>query len=120
MRFLSDEGFDFRVVEALRSAGHDVEAVAVVARGAADAEVLELARQDERILLTEDRDFGQLVFASELGDLSGVLYVRCTEEERPMLPLRIVSLVDRLGRSLERSFVVWTPRRTRVRRHGQE
>lgn len=116
MRSLADEGFDSRVVESLRSAGHDVEAVAILARGATDAEVLELARRDKRILLTEDRDFGQLVFASELGNLSGVLYARCPEVERPMLPRNIVSVVDHLGRSLERCFVVWTPQRARVRR----
>jgi len=43
MRFLADESCDFAVVLALRAAGHDVLAVAEVARGAKDPEVIRLA-----------------------------------------------------------------------------
>jgi predicted nuclease of predicted toxin-antitoxin system len=117
VRFLADEGFDSRVVDALRAAGHDVMAVAVVAKGARDSDVLDLAHREARVLLTEDRDFGQLVYASGLQHSIGVLYVRCPERDRPMLPTRMVSLVDRLGPSLHESFVVWAPNRCRVRRY---
>ena len=62
MRFLADESCDFSVVKALRAAGHDVTAVAEgPLRGADDDKVIELARVDRRILLTEDKDFGQLI-----------------------------------------------------------
>ncbi len=115
MRFLADEGCDFRVVDALRRAGHDVEAVADVARGAPDRDVIERARAGERVLLTEDRDFGQLVFAARAVEGAGVLYMRCPESARPTLPDQIVRLVGRLGPNLKSSFVVWTPRRVRVR-----
>jgi predicted nuclease of predicted toxin-antitoxin system len=54
MRFLADESCDFRVVAALRSAEHEVRAVAEVARGAPDETVVELALTEQRILLTED------------------------------------------------------------------
>lgn len=120
MRFLADESCDARVAAALRDAGHDVVAVAATARGAADAEVLELARRDRRVVLTEDRDFGRLVFASEppLRD-GGVIYLRCPESVRPILPEEVVALVNRLGHQLLQSFAVWTPRRVRLRKFAE-
>ena len=66
MRFLADESCDFRVVRALRAAGHDVVAVMEVMPGASDEAVIALAVGERRIFVTEDRDFGQLAggFAS--------------------------------------------------------
>lgn len=64
VRFLADESCDFRIVRALRAAGHDVHAIVEDSPGAPDGAVLESARKVNRILLTEDRDFGQLVFAN--------------------------------------------------------
>ena len=63
MRFLADESCDFSVVRALRAAGYDVAAVTEISQRADDAAVMRLAISDNRILLTEDKDFGQLVFA---------------------------------------------------------
>ena len=60
MRFLADESCDYAVVRALRSAGHDVVAVADTNAQAPNTEVADLAASDGRILLTEDKDFGQL------------------------------------------------------------
>jgi predicted nuclease of predicted toxin-antitoxin system len=119
VRFLADESCDHRVVIALRHAGHDVAAVAEVARGASDADVIERATREGRVLLTEDRDFGQLVHAAGGDGGSGVLYVRCPELVRPRLPALISSAVERAGRRLEGSFTVWTPHRLRIRRKGE-
>ena len=63
MRSLADESCDFVVVAALRSAGHEVNTVADVNPGAEDDVVLAMARDDARVLLTEDKDFGQLAYA---------------------------------------------------------
>ena len=63
MRFLADESCDFAVVRALRTAGHKVLAVAEISPRANDSEVIRLALEQDLILLTEDKDFGQLVYA---------------------------------------------------------
>jgi hypothetical protein len=63
MRFLADESRDFAVVRALRAAGHDVVAVAELSPQAEDDTVMEQALSQARLLLTEDKDFGQLVYA---------------------------------------------------------
>jgi hypothetical protein len=50
VRFLADESCDFAVVRALRNAGHDVLAVSEISPRADDAQILNLAFQQERIL----------------------------------------------------------------------
>ena len=62
MRLLADEGVDAAVVARLRSDGHAVVYVAELLPGITDDAVLELANADERVLMTEDKDFGELVF----------------------------------------------------------
>ena len=66
MRFLADECCDFAVVRCLRAAGHDVLAVNEFRQRSVDNELLDLAVADDRILLTEDKDFGWLVFAARV------------------------------------------------------
>ncbi len=59
---MADESCDFAVVRALRSDGYDVLAVSEHTHRSEDPEVIEQAARDNRILLTEDKDFGRLVF----------------------------------------------------------
>jgi predicted nuclease of predicted toxin-antitoxin system len=72
MRFLADENVSRQVVERLRADGHDVIAVAQAGQGVSDKHVIEMANADGRILLTEDRDFGELVVRQRLG-VAGVV-----------------------------------------------
>ena len=75
MKFLADESCDFAVVRTLRDAGYEVLAVADVSPSASDDAVIALAAQENRILFTEDKDFGQLVFAEQQNS-GGVILVR--------------------------------------------
>jgi predicted nuclease of predicted toxin-antitoxin system len=81
MRFLVDESCDFAVVRALRSSGHDVAAVSDIASRAEDSEVINLAMRESRILLTEDKDFGQLVYSHGLESI-GVILLRLPSHAR--------------------------------------
>ena len=115
MRFLADESCDQRVVVALRAAGHDVQSIAETTPGSADPDVLALAVRTGRILLTEDRDFGQLVFSARTRPAMGVLYIRCPEAARARLPRWIVATILRLGPKLEGRFCTWKPGKLRLR-----
>jgi predicted nuclease of predicted toxin-antitoxin system len=112
MRFLADESCDFRVVRALRAAGHDVRVVAETMRGAEDAIVLEIATREERIFVTEDRDFGQLVYAAAK-PTAGVILLRFPVAARANLPARVVDLVAHHTDKLSGRFVVLQPGRIR-------
>jgi predicted nuclease of predicted toxin-antitoxin system len=76
MRFLANENFPAAAVSALERAGHDVVWVRMAAPGSADPEVLEWAGRDGRILLTFDKDFGELAGASALPRTCGVVLLR--------------------------------------------
>jgi predicted nuclease of predicted toxin-antitoxin system len=65
----------------LREAGHDVVAIAEIARGATDDQVLERALTEKRVLITEDRDFGELVYARGRSS-AGVILVRFPSRAR--------------------------------------
>ena len=62
MLLVADEGVDRAIVERLRSDGHEVLYVAEMAPGILDTAVLEMARQRDGVLVTADKDFGELVF----------------------------------------------------------
>ncbi len=62
MRILTDENISPVIVAALEAAGHDVVAVATMMPGASDEAVIARAASDGRVLVTEDKDFGELAF----------------------------------------------------------
>lgn len=61
--FLADESCDFLIVRKLRSADYDVLSVAESFPSVTDKQILQHAVKEKRILLTEDKDFGEWVFA---------------------------------------------------------
>ena len=114
MRFLADESCDYAVIPALRSAGHDVVAIADAYAQAPDIEVAALAVSDGRVLLTEDKDFGQLVFAYGEPSL-GVVLLRYSAKVRGAMSGDVVELAAEHGHRLAGSFVVVTPAQIRFR-----
>lgn len=62
MKFLADECVDAPIMVRLRDDGHEVTYVAEMAQGVTDQEVLDLANAGVMLLMTEDKDFGELVF----------------------------------------------------------
>jgi predicted nuclease of predicted toxin-antitoxin system len=76
MRILADENFPADAVEALRERGHDVAWVRLDAPGSSDAEVLARAQVEDRVLITFDKDFGELAFGSGLPASSGIVLFR--------------------------------------------
>jgi predicted nuclease of predicted toxin-antitoxin system len=108
LRFLADESCDHAVVRALRQESHDVLAISEFASQSSDDDVLAMALREERILLTEDKDFAQLVFARRLKS-PGVILIRFPANARLSLPRAILQLVRNVGRELSRTFVVVQP-----------
>lgn len=76
MRFLANENIASATVDALRARGGEVVWVKQQMRGASDEEVLECARREERVLLTFDKDFGELAFRKGLPATCGIVLFR--------------------------------------------
>ena len=78
MRILANENFPKDAVDYLREIGHDVAWVRANAPGSSDREVLSRAQSEDRILLTFDKDFGELAFRSSLPATCGIILLRFT------------------------------------------
>ncbi|HEY4688822.1 MAG TPA: DUF5615 family PIN-like protein [Anaerolineae bacterium] len=76
MRILANENFPGDAVSALRQRGHDVAWVRTDAPGSKDREVLARAQSEDRVLVTFDKDFGELAFRSRLSAQSGIVLFR--------------------------------------------
>jgi predicted nuclease of predicted toxin-antitoxin system len=113
MQILADESCARPVIQALRLAGHDVVSIAEVAPGTSDEAVLARAVTEKRILITEDRDFGELIYAQ--GNPSpGVILIRFQGPSSTAKMAAIVETVAILGTRLLGAFVVVEPGRLRV------
>ena len=115
MRFLADESCDFVVVRALRTAGHDVLAVSEFQQRSVDRELIALAHDERRILLTEDKDFGWLVFVGR-AQSPGVILVRFPSNARGTLGSAVTRLVEERGAELLGTFAVLLPSAVRISR----
>jgi len=75
MKLVADESVDFAVVENLRNEGHEVTYIAELSPSISDDEVLRIALEREAVLITADKDFGELIF--RLGRAhQGVILIR--------------------------------------------
>jgi predicted nuclease of predicted toxin-antitoxin system len=77
-RLLADQDVPGAVVAALRQQGHDVVWIAGDAPGSLDPEVLARAQRENRVLVTFDKDFGELAFRRGLAASAGVVLLRIT------------------------------------------
>ena len=113
MELLADESCAGSVIRALREAGHDLVAIAEVAKGASDESVMERALAEGRILITEDRDFGELVYAAGRST-AGVVFVKFHSSARRAKPAAVLEAVVKLGERLRGGFAVVEPGRVRL------
>lgn len=79
MKFVTDENLGIQIPEYLRGLGFDVISVIAIALGEPDPEILKIANQENRILITLDKDFGELVFKYKLIH-AGVILFRLKDE----------------------------------------
>jgi predicted nuclease of predicted toxin-antitoxin system len=118
MRFLADENFPAAAVAALRLAGNDVVWIRNAAPGCSDHQVLEWAMRDDRILLTFDKDFGELARATALPATGGVILLRVPVPPSNQVGQQIANAI--VARSnWAGHFSVVEPGRIRMRRLGK-
>ena len=115
MRFLADENFPHAAVVALRDRGHDVSEVAESAPGTPDARVLDVAAAQSRLLLTFDKDFGELARTRATPGLAGIILFRIPLPAPDQVGDRLASLIDARA-DWRGHFAIVEPGRVRMRR----
>ena len=89
MKFLANENVPIASVILLRQYGFDVIHVAEEAPSTKDAVIMRLAQEQNRIIITFDRDYGELIFKHHLPAPAGVVYLRF-DPDYPAEPGEIV------------------------------
>jgi predicted nuclease of predicted toxin-antitoxin system len=115
MLWLADECISAKLVASLRAAGHDVVYAVETRRSFNDRDLLKEAMQDKRFLLTEDKDFGELVFGPAALTTTGIVLMRIADEHSHLAWPRLEAAIHRFGESLFGRFLVIEETRFRIR-----
>ena len=115
MKFLADEDFPAQSVRLLRQAGYDVLSIAEVSPGVSDEKVLQQARDEDRVLLTFDRDYGELLYRLKVPPPRGVVYFRPAPKTPQQPAQQLIQLLRQGNIQLEGYFTVIEVDRIRQR-----
>ena len=121
MKFLFDQSADFRLIPYLRELGHDVTAISRnYPPGLADEDVLTIAREEARVLIVADRDFGELIFQHRLAH-AGVIFFRLPGATLQAKIAHLNTVLEEHTDELARgAFLVVTPGRIRLAGHSSD
>jgi predicted nuclease of predicted toxin-antitoxin system len=113
LRFLLDVHISTRIAQALSNAGHDVTRAAMLDPTAADSELLALAVAEQRVIVTQDSDYSELIFAKGHSAPPALIYIRCPPADQPEMALRVLETIN--ASQLGGHIAVQTPTTTRYR-----
>ncbi len=114
MRLLADANLEGPIVRLLRAAGYDVVWVREEQPRATDPRVLELARAEARVLLTNDKDFAELCYLRRQAT-AGIVLLRLPAARSTEKGEHLLAVIRRFGIELEGWFTVITARAIRRR-----
>jgi predicted nuclease of predicted toxin-antitoxin system len=115
MNLLADESVNRRTVERLRREGHDVLYIAEMEPGIPDDAVLAKANERDALLLTADKDFGELAFRQKL-IYSGVVLLRLAGLSPETKAGIVADVLREREAELRQAFSVVSPGMVRIRR----
>ncbi len=115
LKFLADEGFSFEITSFLREMGYDVKWIGDSTGGISDRDVYKIAQEDNRVILTDDKDFGELAVRFSLKTI-GVVLLRINPKEKELRKKRVVELLERFSENLKMHLVVIDSEKFRFRK----
>lgn len=115
MNILADESVDSPIVMRLREDGHHVEYVAELSPSITDEMVLEQANSHQALLMTADKDFGELVFRLQRAS-HGVILVRLSGLSPSLKAQLVCDAVSTHGKEMAHAFTVISTGVLRIRR----
>lgn len=115
MRFLVDESAGTAIATLLKDLAHDVLAVAEAMPQADDSVILACALRESRIVVTNDKDFGELIFRAGRAH-AGIVLLRLRDESSANRVRVMRAVLERFADALPNQFVVASERQIRIRR----
>lgn len=114
MNLLADESVDFGIIEALRTQGYKVEAIIEINPSIDDDEILEIAIEKDSLLLTEDKDFGELTYRLKKPN-RGILLIRLSGLTIEKKIEMVLETLDKYENELKDHFSVLSANKLRIR-----
>ncbi len=115
MNILADESVDKQIVDVLRDNGFYIEYIAEMDPGISDKKVLQIAKEKDMVLLTADKDFGELVYRQKLSIPSFIL-LRLSGSKSDQKAKIVSNAINRHSSDIKYSFVVITSKSIRIRK----
>ncbi len=113
---IADENIFKGFIAALRINGYKVFSVFEEARGISDIKISELSLEPPRIILTEDKDFGNLIFEQKI-EVRGVIFLRFLNSERDLIIAEVLNFLSTQNfESLDGNFITITPNKVRIKK----
>jgi len=115
VKIVADESVDFGIVKLLRNLACEVISIAELHSGIDDKAVLEKATENKCLLVTEDKDFGELTHRLKLQHF-GILLIRLSELKRNERIELAASTILKHYKELQGNFAVITPHQIRIKK----
>ncbi len=106
MKLLANENFPYKSIYYLRDKGYDILSIGIDNPSIRDAEIMTIAIDEERTILTFDRDYGELIFRHNYKPEKGVIYLRLVEFEPQEPGLIIEDIITNIEIDLSRALTV--------------
>lgn len=113
MKFIVDENLSKKLARFLNQLGHPTLRVRIINPGVEDYQVLELALSKDSILVTSDKDFGELIFKENLAHC-GIIFLRL-QDETPDNTIRVIQKLIPKFDEVKNNFVVVTEKEGKLR-----
>jgi predicted nuclease of predicted toxin-antitoxin system len=114
MKIIADESLNFEFVSFLRSNGFEILSIAEKYPSEHDENILAMSLMPPAIIITEDKDFGELIFKNKK-EFSAVILLRYDVGEEKSILKSLLSLLRNHLQELHKSFVTISVNRTRIR-----
>jgi predicted nuclease of predicted toxin-antitoxin system len=111
---IADENIFRGLIKSLRTEGYDVISIFEFYRGMDDPSIAAFSLNPPRIVITEDKDFGKLVFEDK-ADVTGIIFLRFLNTEKSLIINKLLSFLENENlQSLTGKFVTLTPNKIRI------
>ena len=111
---IADENIDSKIIQAIRSIPINTISVFEDYRGISDEDVLFLSKELEKIILTEDKDFGEWIFAHKIKGVS-VIFLRYHYSETDLIIKILKDVLKNRREKLFNKFTTITVNKIRIR-----
>ena len=110
---LADEGLNGNIIRTLRADGYQIVWIKESNIGMADEDIIALARQNSQVLITEDKDFGEWIFAHRLSGLT-IIFLRYDKEDYNTILSFLLSTLKTIEADEKNEFI--TINKNKIRR----